>query len=261
MEPSRSVGVLQQSPVDASEPLFRRFPVDAPTSRLVCLPHAGGNAGLFHDWPYRLAPGIEVLAVQYAGRQDRLADPFPQSLEDLADEIAGQLLPYLDVPVSLFGHSMGAPLAYEVARRLEDYYPDALAHLFVSARPAPSAGAHGIGHQINDADLVAWAVKLGGPGSEAYTDQNLRDLVLPSLRSDLTLLSAYSPAEITRLEAPITAFGGTEDPDCAPTELATWQGVTASEFDVRVFDGDHFYLVSHTAALAHEISSRSPTAC
>ncbi|WP_328497920.1 alpha/beta fold hydrolase [Streptomyces sp. NBC_00414] len=253
----RSGALAQQPLIDVGDSWFRRYAVDIPSVRLVCLPHAGGTAGMFHDWYELLAPGIEVLAVQYPGRQDRLGEQPPRSLEELADEIAGRLLPYLDVPVSLFGHSMGASVAYEVARRLEDWYPQALNHLYVSGRSAPGHELAGTAHPVSDDDLADWTVAAGEPGSHLYRDPELRDLLLPSLRGDLTLLDAYKPAEVIRLKAPITAFGGTADPGCTPEDLATWAEVTASGFGLQVFEGNHFYLVPHAAAVTAEISSRS----
>jgi pyochelin biosynthesis protein PchC len=253
----RSTALARQPLVDVGDSWFRRYPVDTPAVRLVCLPHAGGTAGMFHDWYRLLAPGIEVLAVQYPGRQDRLGDRPPQSLEELADEIAGRLLPHLDVPVAVFGHSMGAAVAYEVARRLEDWYPEAVNHLYVSGRGAPKDERAGTAHLVSDKDLADWAVEVGEPGSHVYNDPELRDLLLPSLRGDLKLLDAYKPVEVMRLKAPITAFGGTVDPGCTPEDLAAWAEVTASGFGFRIFEGNHFYLVPHAAAVTAEISSRS----
>lgn len=257
MNPHRHVAsaTARRTLVDNTDPWFRRYPVDAPVARLVCLPHAGGTAGVFHHLAASLAPGIELLAVQYPGRQDRLEHSWPRSLEHLAEEIAARLPPYLDVPVAVFGHSLGASVAYETARRIEDWYPGSLTRVCVSGRAAPSGDAYDPG-PLDDEALVDWAIGLGGPGSEVYTDPGLRALLLPALRGDLRLLRAYRPAGIVRLKAPVTAFGGAADPTCPPEELATWADVTASGFDFRIFQGDHFYLVPQAAALAAEISSR-----
>ncbi|WP_327371812.1 thioesterase II family protein [Streptomyces sp. NBC_01217] len=251
-------GEAWQPVVDSTDPWFRRYPVERPVARLVCLPHAGGTAGVFHSWPQSLAPGIEMLAVRYPGRQDRLDDPFPQSLEDLAEEIAGHLLQYLDLPVALFGHSMGSAVAYEVARRLEAWKPDALARLFVSGRAAPTDGPRGTGHLSDDETLAAWAAGLGGPAAEVYADPELRYMLLFSLRGDLRLLDTYRPSELVPLHAPITAFGGTDDLGYPPEELSTWSKVAKGAFDARSFNGDHFYLVPHAASLVEEICSRIP---
>ncbi|MFJ4851718.1 MULTISPECIES: thioesterase II family protein [unclassified Streptomyces] len=251
-------GTPWQPVVDSSDPWFRRYPVRRPVARLLCLPHAGGTAGVFHGWPRSLAPTIEMLAVRYPGRQERLDDPFPTSLEDLAEDIAEQLLQYLDLPVAVFGHSMGSAVAYEVARRIEEWKPNALVRLFVSGRPAPAGGPLGTGHLADDEALAAWAAELGGPTAEVYADPELRDLLLPSLRSDLGLLDTYRPSRLVPLRAPVSAFGGDMDPGCTPTELCTWNQVTESDFEILRFPGDHFYFIPHSAVLAEEISSRIP---
>ncbi|MFJ8313958.1 MULTISPECIES: thioesterase II family protein [unclassified Streptomyces] len=255
---ARSAAEAWQPIADSTDPWFRRYPVEYPVARLVCLPHAGGTAGMFHGWPPSLAPGIEMLAVRYPGRQDRLDDPLPQSLEDLADEIAGHLLPYLDLPVALFGHSMGSAVAHAVAQRVEDRSPGALARLFVSGRPAPADCPPDTAHLADDETLSGWATGLGGPGADLYTDPDLRSLLLSPLRDDLRLLNTYRPSQAVPLYAPVTAFGGTADPGCPPEDMFTWSKVTTGDFDMQSFDGDHFYLLSHAAALADAICSRLP---
>lgn len=104
----------------------------APRLRLLCFPHAGGTAQLFHGWPALLPADVEVLAVPLPGRQDRLAEPCVESMAAMADVIATALLPWLDRPLALFGHSMGACVAYEVTLCLEarGIVPS---HLMVSA--------------------------------------------------------------------------------------------------------------------------------
>src|ERR1700712_4687720 len=89
------------------------------SARLVCFPHAGGAATYFYPLSRTLAPSIEALAVQYPGRQDRRAEPCVDDIHELADLVAPALLEWADRPLALFGHSMGATLAFEVAGRLE----------------------------------------------------------------------------------------------------------------------------------------------
>ncbi|MEU8381198.1 alpha/beta fold hydrolase [Streptosporangium sp. NPDC048865] len=218
----------------------------------MCFPHAGGSAGLFHSWTTWLAPDIELVAVQYPGRQERIEDPFPDSIESLADQITEQLAPFLDLPLSLFGHSMGSALVYEVAGRLEGRCD--LTTLFVSGSPAPHDGPPGTLHLTGDDELVAWALELGSAASQAYTVPELRALLMPSLRADRRLVDVYRPARVTPLRTRMIAFGGDADPGCSPGELASWQKATTEELEVRVFPGDHFYLQSRTAELVLEIN-------
>ncbi|WP_406841547.1 thioesterase II family protein (plasmid) [Streptomyces sp. AHU1] len=237
--------------------------MDDPAVRLVCFPHAGGAASTFHGWSQQLGPNVELLAVQYPGRQERLGDPVIESIEELADQIAGELVTFLDRPLALFGHSMGAAVAHEVARQLEDRYGEALVRLFVSGRSAPDSGAGGTllpqDDDLSDVDddeaLIAWAQGQDAAVSAAYEVPELRELLLPSLRADLRALAVYRPKHRAPLRTPITACGGDTDPGCAPTNLSSWQEATAGGFSTRIFPGDHFYLLSNPAGLISEICS------
>lgn len=124
------------TPNPGDSPWFRNYgPAPDACVRLVCLPHAGGSASFYFPLARALSPKIEVLAVQYPGRQDRHAEPCVQNIEDMADRIAEALGPWTDRPYALFGHSMGAMVGFEVARRMEASGKGPL-ELFVSGRQA-----------------------------------------------------------------------------------------------------------------------------
>ncbi|MFP3989069.1 alpha/beta fold hydrolase [Streptomyces sp. E11-3] len=237
---------------------LRRFGPDRarPALRLVCFPHAGGNAQLFHGWSALLPPEVELLAVRYPGRQERLTDPFAESMADLADEVTAALVPRLDVPVALFGHSMGSSVAYETALRLEARHGVVPRRLMVSARSAPHrARPTGLYRRADD-ELVAGVRRLGDLGSEAYDIPELRELLLPALRADYRLIESYRPkAPPTPVRAPITAYLGDSDPGCTRENLAAWDELTTSgAFSLRTYPGDHFYLVRQEAALVADIT-------
>ncbi|MFJ2111361.1 MULTISPECIES: thioesterase II family protein [unclassified Streptomyces] len=222
---------------------LRRFPVDKPAvSRLVCLPHAGGTAASFASWAGRLPAEVELIAVQYPGRQDRLAETPIGDMAEMADQVAQALRPLLDLPMAFFGHSMGTGLSYEVAGRLERADGFVADHLFLSARPAPHRidGEHR--HRLNDEELVAAMRRLGGPDAAVYDHPELLPLILPPLRADLALLDRYRPERLHPLQAPLTVFGGESDDTCPVTELPSWEEATTAGARVRLFPGGHHYL-------------------
>ncbi|MFI2783903.1 thioesterase II family protein [Streptomyces sp. ALB3] len=222
-------------------------------ARLVCFPHAGGTAALFHDWPGRIPADVEVLATQYPGRQERIAEPCIEDMTELADRITDALEPRVTgdrrLPLVLFGHSLGSAVAYEVARRLDERHGVVPDRVIVSGRGAPHAGRGGTLHTLDDDRLIASARRLGDLASSAYDHPDLRPLLLPSLRSDFRLIESYRPRDPVPLRAPVTAVGGDRDPGCRVAELESWSALTTGGFESRVFPGDHFYLVPAEAEL------------
>ncbi|MGW1901808.1 thioesterase II family protein [Streptomyces hirsutus] len=230
--------------------------VAEPRLRLLCFPHAGGTAQLFHGWPALLPADVEVLAVRYPGRQDRLAEPCIESMAAMADAVATALRPWLDRPLALFGHSMGACVAYEVALRLETRGTGP-AHLMVSAHEAPQRAERAALHEADDATLINHVRRLGDMHSEAYDIPELRDLLLPALRSDYRLIESYHPTHPTPVKAPLAAYVGQDDTSCALDGVRAWSDLTTpGSFDLRAFPGDHFYLVPRQADVVADVAAR-----
>ncbi|MEU6862292.1 thioesterase domain-containing protein [Streptomyces sp. NPDC046876] len=233
----------------------------AATSRIVCLPHAGGAASAYQGWARHLPAGTELLAVQYPGRQDRLAEPCIESMAELADAVAAVLAGLPELPTAVFGHSMGALVAYETVVRLARNAPGAPpVHLFVSATaaPAPSAERRSL-PALDDESLVAFTRRQGGTDPEVFEIPELRELLLPSLRADVRLLTDYRPApQPVRLDVPLTAFGGDRDAGCPPGSLSTWAGLTTGAFTSRVFPGGHFWLQGREEELVHLVAAAVP---
>lgn len=216
---------------------------------LVCFPHAGGAATAYREWATLLPPSVRLTAIQYAGRQDRLGDPFPESMDELADAI-GKELAAEPLPLLLFGHSFGAAVAFEVARRVEP-----VRHLVVSGRPGPQAQVRTTKHRWSDDDLWADMLRLGGTDAELARAPALRDLVLPAIRNDYLVIENYWPPASAVVSCPVTAFVGAGDPEVSRDQAAAWQRSTTGRFGLRVFDGAHFYLAERPARVVAELIS------
>ncbi|MFE0192292.1 thioesterase II family protein [Streptomyces sp. NPDC058989] len=235
----------------------RRFhPAPGAGTRLVCLPHAGGAAGFYFPVSAALAPRVDVLAVQYPGRQDRRKEPCIDSLPELARQVVPRLLPWTDRPLALFGHSMGASVAFEVARTLEHEHGVVPVVLFASARRAPSAHRDEFVHRQSDDRLIRDVEELSGTDAQLLRDPEMRSMVLPALRGDYKAAETYRYVPGPGLSCPVTALIGDADPRVTVEEARAWATHTTGAFDLKTYRGGHFYLNEHSDAVVREISGQ-----
>jgi medium-chain acyl-[acyl-carrier-protein] hydrolase len=219
-----------------------------------CLPHAGGSASLYTPWTRVGWPeDLEFVPVELPGHPGRMAEPMPADMPDLIDSLLDSLRPRITEPFAIFGHSMGALVGYELARRLADtgWRPECL---IVSGTGPPGVAAPVPAGDWTDGELARWLIRLGGTPLEVFAQPDLLRVALRILRADLTLLERYGSPQPTVIPVPVAAFGGTADP-CAPTwQIEKWQAVTSQSFRLRTFSGGHFYLRERQPAVLAEIA-------
>jgi len=226
---------------------------------VVCFPPGGGSAGAYRALTQQLPQGTAVYAVQYPGRQDRLDDPPIADLTGLADHVTTDLLSWGAVPnLALFGHSMGATIAFEAARRLQrnNRVP---VRLFVSGRIAPDAPYSGCLHTGRDADLIAELERLANdPTSVAVlrAEPSLAELVLPPLRADYCAVETYVFEPGERLRCPVSVLLGDADPTLTIEQAEGWRTHTDGDFEVTTFRGRHFYLDERVSEVAAYLGAR-----
>ncbi|MEU5401627.1 alpha/beta fold hydrolase [Streptomyces sp. NPDC005963] len=229
------------------DPWCSRFH-SSPTAerRLVCFPHAGGSASFYFPLSAELRGPVDLLAVQYPGRQDRRGERGIEDLQIMADGAFEALRRWDDLPLTLFGHSMGALVAFEVARRFEAA-GGRIDHLFVSGRRAPSVARPERAHLLDDEGIVAEVRAMSGTDARLLDDEELLRMVLPALRSDYRALETYRAAPGAAVACPVTALVGDRDPWTPLSEAGMWRDHTRGGFDLKVFGGGHFYLSSRPA--------------
>ncbi|MEV5351211.1 thioesterase II family protein [Streptomyces achromogenes] len=225
---------------------IRRYhPRPDAAARLVCLPHAGGSATFYHPVSANMPESVDVLAVQYPGRQDRRQEPCAETIQELADRLTPVLLPWTDRPLVLFGHSMGATLGFEVARRLERDHGVVARALVVSARRAPSCPRDESVHLRDDDGLIEEMRLLSGTDSAILDDIELIRMALPAIRADYRAAETYVYEPGPNLRCPVVALVGDDDPKVTVEEARAWSRHTDAPFECHVFPGGHFYLTAH----------------
>lgn len=234
---------------------YRRFrtPRD-PVARIVCYPHAGGSASFFHPLATAVDEDLDVVAIQYPGRQDRLRERCLESIHELADNVLTATSHLFDRPVVFFGHSMGALVAFELALRLERSRPREDLGLVVSGRRAPSTYRPAGVDTDDDEAMVREIRSLGGTDERLLDRDNGLDLILPAIRGDYRAVESYRPSDPATLRCPIDVLTGDADSKTTLEEARAWGAHTSSRCDVRVYSGGHFFLAEHQASIVELVS-------
>jgi surfactin synthase thioesterase subunit len=237
---------------------------DAPMV-LYCFAHAGGGGSFFQPWRELLEPEVDVRPVVLPGRETRISEPPVTSVTELVDPVARAI--EADVAgrpggdYAVFGHSMGSVVAYEVTRRLEAGPGADPSCLVVSGRRAPHLPArHEPLHVMPDDAFLDAVVRLNGTPDELLEHDDLIRLLLPTMRADFTVSETYREQPGTRLRCPVAALTGDADPQADLAEMAGWRVTTTGPFTLRVFRGDHFYLIPamHDVVAAVRATLRRP---
>lgn len=190
-----------------------------------------------------LTDACDVYAVRYPGRETRVREPALDSVRALADGVLAELIPLWSArPIVLFGHSLGARVAFELARRGRAYGL-AAKKLIVSACSAPSVpdDDEPIAQLPRD-EFLAELRELKGTPPDFFAHAELIDLMLPALRADFAAAERYTPSPGPKLACPIVAFAGRDDDEPLPDEMRPWAEETSASFTLRLFDGEHFFV-------------------
>lgn len=214
--------------------------------RLFCLPFAGGGASAFREWPAELSNRVELVAVQPPGREERFSEPCFNRLDAMVDACMKVIILALDRPCVLYGHSMGARIAFEIAKRLQVYGSEPRC-LIVSGARAPHFPKSNPVYDLPDELLTEEIRKKNGTPDEILRDREMMQLLLPRLRADYTLADT-APLEPdstnVRLKNGIVAMGGLSDPDVSVEQLTGWGRYASGNFTMHLFEGDHFFIQS-----------------
>ena len=233
---------------------IRRYrPAPSSSARLVCFPHAGGSASFFFPVAKRFGSDVDVVALQYPGRQDRRHEPLIDTIGELSDRIVAELLELTAKPTVFFGHSMGAIVAFETAWRLEQTAVASPRALVVSSARAPARPRDARAHERDDDGIVADLKLLGGTELGLLDDELLR-MTLPAIRGDYRAIGNYTCTPGRTVHCAIAALTGDSDPRTTVEEAEAWRAHTAGPFRHVVLPGGHFFLLDQQDCVNAEIA-------
>lgn len=211
--------------------------------KLICFPFAGAGASFFTNWSQLVKPNIEIVPFQLPGRERLILEPPYENVHTAAKDFSKEILDNHDNDsIILFGHCfLGAIIAFEVSKLIESHVN--LLHLFVSAAPSPFSKRNYKLSQCTDDNLFLKEIEnLTGYSHPAFKVPELRELLLPTLRSDFKMDETYLPSEPFAIKTSITAIYANKDHFVSKHDILLWEKATLGEFKVEEVVGPHMYI-------------------
>jgi surfactin synthase thioesterase subunit len=232
-------------------------------TRLVLIPYAGAGVSAYRALARLLAPTIEPCGLQLPGREDLSRRSGFLDWDEMISDAARALESLPPGPVAFYGHSLGALVALDLARRLVRAGSRPIRRLFVAARPAPSQAPRDDAllrdaPGLDDVRLMARMAAAYGAPPASFETAEVRDFALPILRADLKLLNSYAYQGPAGLALPITVLTGAADPVTTGADLALWRRETSGAVDFVEVASGHYFIEGTCAAVAAAISGRLP---
>lgn len=223
-------------------------------ARVLLLPHAGGGAAVYRDWHATLSEELEAWVVRYPGREGRAREPLARRLAPLAQQLIGEVTRWLDErPFAVWGHSMGALIAFELVRGLHAQVARAPERLFVASYRAPHTQRPSeVRRHHTEEEVTARFMEANGVSRAVAAE--LLAVLRPVLEADVELCETYDHIAGPPLPCPISAYRGATD-YVTDDDLRAWQAHTAADLSLRTFSGDHFFLHQHRQALIRDLEA------
>jgi surfactin synthase thioesterase subunit len=221
--------------------------------RVFCLPYAGGGASIYRGWAKAFPEGVGVYPIQLPGRENRITQPPLCEMSALVDAISEAIVPYLRRPFIFFGHSLGARIAFELARNLRKKWEIQPRRLIVSGSRAPHIPEPNPLHHLLDDEFVKELRRFSGTPEAVMQSRELMEIFIPILRADFTVDETYVYSEDMPLNCLISAFGGTEDMEASREEIEAWACHTSCDFSIEMIAGNHFFLQTEKDSLLRSV--------
>ncbi|WP_051908604.1 thioesterase II family protein [Candidatus Odyssella acanthamoebae] len=210
--------------------------------RLFCFHHAGGGASTFYPWLEYLSPKIEMIAIQLPGRENRFSEPLRNNIKEITDELSKGFSIYKNKPFFVFGHSMGALIAFEFIKTIHQLYFLYPCHMIISAAKAPHLLSPIRSSQLDDTNLKEQLKAYNGIDECILNNDDLLNLFLHIIKSDSSIYENYSFSKPKPFPFDILALSGTDDQSVNQEEILAWSAYTRGKFEHLSFPGQHFFI-------------------
>jgi len=221
--------------------------------RLLCFPYAGGSAAIFRRWA-DIAVEIEFVGAQYRGRASRMHEYLYRSVSEFVGESLANIKNFCNKPYAIFGHSMGAMVAFDLTKKLADNSAHTPVHLFLSGLASPWMRVAGKQiYDLPDHDFLCEIKKLGGIPSDILENSDILEILIPAIRADLEAAHHWRIDKCCDLGIPVTIFGGADDTGIPLEALADWASFTSMDIEINLHPGNHFFIHHEFPAIIDSI--------
>jgi len=223
-------------------------------SILFLFPYAGGGASVYNQWQ-KFFVNTEVIAAQYPGRETRIKERPIENMRILVTELFDSIKPIISetVPYYLFGHSLGTKVVYELALLIQKSGLNQPSGLIIAAGKAPCLKEDNPIHQLDDNDFINEIGRFSATPTSILQSKELIGVFLPMLRADFKLDETYHRSNVEKVNVPILALMGTNDPELTIDELLMWKDYTNCGFTCKSVTGTHMFIISNQEAVINTL--------
>lgn len=219
---------------------------------LFCLPYAGGSESIYTTWRTYMPDSVTIVPLKLSGRGSRFLDPLYDSFDEMVEDVVSQIKVLATSPYAIFGHSMGALLAFEICHRLRDFNALMPNHVFFSGQGAPCQRKNKkIYHTMEQEQFIHELKEMKGTPEDFFANTDLLELYLPLIQNDFKLIETYTYKEYgKKIATNVTVLNGIQD-DISSDALNMWKNHISEgyTFSIQHYKGDHFFINHHTQTI------------
>ncbi len=245
---------LSEETMDTRRWVMRPKPKQNARARLFCFHYAGGGASSFFPWVPLLGHDIDLITIQFPGRENRLEEPYMTSFQACVDIISRVVSQYDNLPYSFYGHSMGSWFAHYTAKKLISLGERGPSTLFLASLNPPSIFPKNLSIADSPDDQVIRALDIyGGLPRVVLESPELLELQLSIIRADFKLLESFVEPIRSKLNIPMLVFGGLHDSSTNVEKLSEWRHETSASFHIRMLKANHIFINEQKEALVRAV--------